>query len=127
MKLIKCPRCELNYITENEKICSVCKRDVKGEVEQDDLVELCSECGEHPAMPGQEICIYCFKEMQRRSEASSTDDNGGMEPEETSLSIDPVSTMDEIDIELPDSSESPFGDEKFDDEDDEDKEDEEEA
>ena len=32
----------------------------------------------------------------------------------------------EIDIELPDSSESPFGDEKFDDEDDEDKEDEEE-
>lgn len=80
MKLIKCPRCELNYITENEKICSVCKRDVKGEVEQDDLVELCSECGEHPAMPGQEICIYCFKEMQRRSEASSTDDNGGMEP-----------------------------------------------
>ena len=62
--------------------------------------------------------------MQRRSEASSTDDNGGMAPEETSLSIDPVSTMDEIDIELPDSSESPFGDEKFDD--DEDKEDEEE-
>ena len=100
MKLIKCPRCELNYITENEKICSVCKRDVKGEVEQDDLVELCSECGEHPAMPGQEICIYCFKEMQRRSEASSTDDNGGMEPEETSLSIDPVSTMDEIELDL---------------------------
>ena len=64
--------------------------------------------------------------LLRRSEASSTDDNGGMEPEETSLSIDPVSTMDEIDIELPDSSESPFGDEKFDDEDDEDKEDEEE-
>ena len=126
MALVKCPRCDLNYILDGGTLCTVCRKEVKGEHDAVDTPEMCSECGEHPAMPGQEICIYCFKEMQRRSEASSTDDNGGMEPEETSLSIDPVSTMDEIDIELPDSSESPFGDEKFDDEDDEDKEDEEE-
>ena len=126
MALVKCPRCDLNYILDGGTLCTVCRKEVKGEHDAVDTLEMCSECGEHPAMPGQEICIYCFKEMQRRSEASSTDDNGGMEPEETSLSIDPVSTMDEIDIELPDSSESPFGDEKFDDEDDEDKEDEEE-
>ena len=59
MKLIKCPRCELNYIYENEKICSVCKRDVRGEAEVDEILELCSECGEHPVMPGQELCVYC--------------------------------------------------------------------
>lgn len=39
MKLVLCPRCELNYMNENEKMCSVCRREVKGESEQfgDDL------------------------------------------------------------------------------------------
>ena len=29
MKLVKCPRCELNYITENEKYCKVCLREMR--------------------------------------------------------------------------------------------------
>ena len=74
MGLIKCPRCELNYMLDTEKICSVCRRDVRGEPEQDDILELCSECGEHPAMPGQELCVYCLKELQRRSAVNVTDD-----------------------------------------------------
>ncbi|MBQ3080636.1 MAG: hypothetical protein IJC48_11680 [Clostridia bacterium] len=116
MKLIKCPRCELNYIYENEKICSVCKRDVRGEVEQDDVLELCSECGEHPVMPGQEVCVYCLKELQRRSAVVVNDDSSPMTTEEPNLNIDP-SAMDEINIDLPDDVDAPFDadDEDFDD------------
>ena len=35
MGFIKCPRCELNYIREEEQYCSVCKREMKGEVAWD--------------------------------------------------------------------------------------------
>ena len=30
MRLIKCPRCELNYIAEGEGYCKICKREMKG-------------------------------------------------------------------------------------------------
>ena len=43
MAFRKCPRCELNYITDDEKLCSVCRREVKGEHDRDTLSELCSE------------------------------------------------------------------------------------
>ena len=97
MRLIKCPRCELNYINEEEKICSVCRREVRGETEQYDMIELCSECGEHPVVPGTELCAYCLKELSRRT-AESTDDT--LEHENTSIGIDSVSTMDEIELDI---------------------------
>ena len=31
MGLRKCPRCELNYIRDDEQLCNVCKRHMKGE------------------------------------------------------------------------------------------------
>ena len=62
MKLVKCPRCELNYITENEKYCKVCLREMKGESPKDE-VELCSVCNEAPALPGRDVCPFCLKEM----------------------------------------------------------------
>lgn len=97
MALIKCPRCELNYINEEEKICSVCRREVRGETEQYDMIELCSECGEHPVVPGTELCAYCLKELSRRT-TESTDDT--LEHENTSIGIDSVSTMDEIELDI---------------------------
>lgn len=128
MKLIKCPRCELNYIYENEKICSVCKRDVRGEAEQDEILELCSECGEHPVMPGQELCMYCLKEMQRHASVATGDETTIINPEDPNLNIDP-SAMDEINIDMPgdddeafDGEEPDFGDDDLDDDDEEDEE-----
>ena len=56
MKLVKCPRCELNYITENEKYCKVCLREMKGEAPKDE-VELCSVCNEAPALPGMPYAL----------------------------------------------------------------------
>ena len=51
MKLVKCPRCDLNYIREDEKYCKVCLREMKGEPTNDDM-ELCSVCNAAPALPG---------------------------------------------------------------------------
>ena len=65
MKLVKCPRCELNYITENEKYCKVCLREMKGEAPKDE-VELCSVCNEAPALPGRAQCNR-HREPGRRS------------------------------------------------------------
>ena len=95
MKLVKCPRCELNYITENEKYCKVCLREMKGESPKDE-VELCSVCNEAPALPGRDVCLFCLKEMSCGN--TNRDENEPEEAVEASslVSIDPVSTMDEI-------------------------------
>ena len=34
MGFIKCPRCELNYIREEEQYCPVCKREMRGEEQE---------------------------------------------------------------------------------------------
>ena len=52
MALVKCPRCELNYILDGGELCTVCRKEVRGESEPSELPELCSECGENPAVPG---------------------------------------------------------------------------
>ena len=64
MQLIKCPRCDLNYIREDEKYCKVCLRELKGEKNAEE-VELCSICNEEPALPGRDVCIFCLKEMNK--------------------------------------------------------------
>ena len=94
MKLVKCPRCELNYITENEKYCKVCLREMKGDAPKDEI-ELCSVCNEAPALPGRDVCLFCLKEM---SGQDNRDDDTEQEPVDTaSISgMDSVSTMDEI-------------------------------
>ena len=94
MSLIKCPRCELNYMLDTEKMCSVCRREVRGESEQYEMIELCSECGENPVVPGQELCAYCLKELAHRDTDSQNDDEGVSDA--ASIGIDSVSTMDEI-------------------------------
>ena len=92
MRLIKCARCELNYITEEEGYCKVCKREMKGERQRDEI-ELCTVCNEAPALPGKDVCLFCLKEMNANNDR---DDEQEVRVDEASLSIDPVSAMDEI-------------------------------
>ena len=99
MNLLKCPRCELNYIREDEKYCKVCYRDIKGEQTADEI-ELCSICNESPALPGKDMCLMCLKEMSVGGRNVETDIDDPVE--DSALSIDPVSTMDEI---IPDINE----------------------
>ena len=113
MGLIKCPRCELNYMLDTDKMCSVCKREVRGESEQDEMLELCSECGENPEVPGQELCAYCLKELTQR-EADTQNEETVVADASNIGDIDSVSTMDEIELDLGDD----MDDEAFADEDD---------
>ena len=90
MRLKKCPRCELNYIQEDEDYCKVCKREMKGESPREEP-ELCTVCNERPVMPGKDICYFCFKEMTEQD-----DQNDAEAPVAMDVSMDPVSSMDEI-------------------------------
>ncbi len=115
MSLIKCPRCELNYMLDTEKMCSVCRREVRGESEQYEMIELCSECGENPVVPGQELCAYCLKELAQRGAETQSDDS--VVSEAANIGIDSVSTMDEIELDLDGDLGDDLNDEVFDDED----------
>lgn len=96
MKFVKCPRCELNYITESERYCKVCLREMKGDNSQDE-VELCSICNEAPALPGRDVCLFCLKEMNGQKNHDEQQDDLE-EPVDTSAirGMDDVSSMDEI-------------------------------
>lgn len=112
MSLIKCPRCELNYMLDTDKMCSVCRRDVRGESEQYEMIELCSECGENPVVPGQDLCAYCLKELSQRSSDSQNDD--AVVGEAANIGIDSVSNMEEIELDLGDDMDDDLAGEVFD-------------
>lgn len=97
MGFIKCPRCELNYIKEEEQYCSVCKREMKGEAHEDPF-ELCSICNENPVMPGKDVCMACYKEMTQQQ---GLHDSAIEESETTdvSLGMEDVTEMEEIELD----------------------------
>lgn len=95
MTLTKCPRCELNYITDGEKYCKICRLEMKGEPVREEI-EMCSMCGEHPSMPGKDVCLFCLKEMNGAEQDADNENDGLNAPEDASIGIDPISTMDEM-------------------------------
>lgn len=108
MGFIKCPRCELNYIREEEQYCSVCKREMKGEVHEDPF-ELCSICNENPVMPGKDVCPICYKEMKQQ-QGLHVDTVEEAEAPDVSLDMDDVSDMQEIELEtMPDDMPAEIG------------------
>ena len=95
----KCPRCELNYIRDDEELCQVCRREIKGERDNDITSELCTACGERRAVPGSEFCLVCLKEMQRPKEEPVSTNNDEPALSTRALDIDMVSDMEEIQID----------------------------
>lgn len=110
MTLLKCPRCELNYITPDQKYCKVCQREMKGEGDPEE-VELCSICNEAPALPGKDVCLFCLKEMNKsNSEEPEEEETAGIDANNIG-DMDNVSSMDEIIPETDSEEESEeFGD-----------------
>ena len=90
MGFIKCPRCELNYIREEEQYCPVCKREMKGESHNDPF-ELCSICNENPVMPGKDVCYACYKEMTQQQGSRRDDEMEESDTSEVSLGMEDVS------------------------------------
>lgn len=98
------------------------------------MPELCSECGERPAVPGSEYCLLCLKELSRRNAASAQGESEEGTVDASALDIGMVSSMDEIQIDdvgddIPprefDEMESAFGSDDDEDEDEDDEDDEE--
>lgn len=101
MGYIKCPRCELNYMSDTERYCTVCKRDMHGEEEQREEVELCSACGERPAVLGEELCSSCMKELTRQEGVVTDVDEDEAAPEEAEVpTMEATSELEEIEIEV---------------------------
>lgn len=87
---IKCPKCEINYMDDSEKLCKICYKEIHG-TEPPEEVELCSICNEAPCMPGKDVCLVCHKEIDEEEPVP------GEESDEPVLTgDDTVSTMDEI-------------------------------
>lgn len=129
MGFIKCPRCELNYILDSEKLCKVCRKEVSGEAEQYETIEYCSQCGENPVEPGEMLCASCLREQSRAAEDANEDRD---ELRDGTIDIDNTSPSDlsEIDIDSQDddiesSKIKEDADGFFDDDDDDDEEDDE--
>ena len=110
MALVKCPRCDLNYMNDTDEMCVVCRRELSGESERFEVLEMCSECGENPVVPGHELCASCLKELSRRS---VSEDDDVIHPETSNIEIDSVSDMDEIELDIGD--EQPFAEDFSDD------------
>lgn len=106
MNLIKCPRCDLNYIREDEKYCKVCLREMKGEKQAEEM-ELCSVCNEEPCLPGKDVCLFCLKEMNKSNNEEDTEEETDPVDTNTIGDMDDVSGMDEIipEVEEDESSE----------------------
>jgi hypothetical protein len=80
MALRKCPKCELNYIKDDEQYCNVCLRELKTAVshhkqeDEDEEIIMCTECGEAPAVRGSDLCAECLKEAKRQTELENAAD-----------------------------------------------------
>lgn len=94
MNLVKCPRCDLNYILDTEKLCKVCLREMKGTHVEDEM-EMCSVCNAAPALPGHDVCLSCLKEMNSGVSDQSIEETPAT-VDESSIGLNSVSTMDEI-------------------------------
>ncbi len=110
MKLLKCPRCDLNYIREDEKYCKICLQEMKGESRSEEI-ELCSICNEEPALPGKDVCLFCLREMNKSNSTEETDTGAETESVDTTTigDMDAVSGMDEIIPEVEEEKTDEFG------------------
>ncbi len=108
MKLVLCPRCELNYITGAEQYCKVCMQEMKG-VRPVAEVELCSICNENPVIPGRDVCAVCLREMDVSGGSNDTGEREAHAGAEEIVEMDSVAQMDEILPEMKDDMDAEYG------------------
>ena len=109
MNLVKCPRCDLNYILDTEKFCKVCLREMKGSHVEEEM-EMCSVCNAAPALPGHDVCLSCLKEMSSGGSDQDIEENPAS-VDESAIGLNSMSNMDEIIPQInEDIPEAEFGD-----------------
>lgn len=68
MKYHKCPRCGLNYITEEQEYCKVCNDELCGKksIFDDDFDQLlCPYCESNPIEIDELMCSACAERRRR--------------------------------------------------------------
>ncbi len=69
---IRCPRCELNYILKKDKLCNVCKAEMKAlgnmGTDEDMDLDLCPICKTNYINADEDICPACAKEREDEEE-----------------------------------------------------------
>lgn len=79
---VLCPRCELNYINEKEKMCDVCKAELGllaadillPDEEEAGVERICPVCHINLLGDDEEICFECRKERDEREAATKEED-----------------------------------------------------
>lgn len=92
MALRKCPKCELNYIRDDQSCCDICARAAKRVLAKEKKTgapKLCTECGEEPAVRNG-LCAECYKEHKRQIDlenAANLPDDGDEDELEVELDL----------------------------------------
>ena len=95
MALTKCPRCELNYILDGGSLCTVCREEVHGKADVEESTALCSVCGEHNTLPGEDMCKACLSEL-RSIEMSPTGSDEEVADVDAEIGDQPLSSLAEM-------------------------------
>lgn len=117
-KYIKCPRCELNWIKEEDEYCDVCKAEMGIEgftlLDDDEDEMLCPVCGVNYIEHGEKMCAEC-----RAKKAEDSDMFDGEEDSQQNSNIDEEENIEKISFdELDEEEKLDMYDEAFDDQDD---------
>ena len=84
-KFVKCPRCELNYIREDEEYCDVCKAELglgpglvfAIENEKETRIHLCPICKQREISEDQEMCDKCRANLDFKGDQIDYDKDEG--------------------------------------------------
>lgn len=117
-KFKKCPRCEINYILEDQEYCEICQQELKGislaEDNDDDVeTEICPRCRINFLCEGETICESCAAERELEKEKSIIDDvePDWKVPEEEAVEDEDL-VDDEIDLSLDELAEGDEGEDE---------------
>ena len=103
-KYKKCPRCDLNYILQEEEMCDICKAELGLDsrivllddiIDDDEPLKLCPVCKTNYIGMDEEMCESCFTRYNRAENAELDDDDDGWR---TYLDDDDTKDADEEDI-----------------------------
>ena len=88
-KYIKCPRCELNWILEEDEYCDVCKAELGVEgftlLEDEDEDMLCPVCGVNYIEHGERMCAEC--RSKQKDDVNFESDSTSSEEEQSDVEV----------------------------------------
>lgn len=110
MAFRKCPKCELNYIMDDQPYCVVCMKELKGLDHHDEDGELCPICGEREIAPGEEYCAECLIEMKKLdSKQAAKDDPTEDDPiEEEPETLEVIEEIEDLPLDEEEEAVPPF-------------------